>query len=149
VREQLRVAGGERLSFAQSEVAARGHAIECRINAEDPARGFAPSPGRISRWDAPQGAGLRLDTHCQAGALVPPHYDSLLAKLIAHGADRAEARERLLAGLDAFTVEGVATTLPLHRELLRHPDFRDANLDTRWVEERFLPARGTSARAAA
>jgi len=149
VREQLRIACGERLSFAQSEVAARGHAIECRINAEDPARGFAPSPGRISRWDAPQGAGLRLDSHCQVGALVPPHYDSLLAKLIAHGADRAEARERLLAGLDAFTVEGVATTLPLHRELLRHPDFRDASLDTRWVEERLLAARGTPASAAA
>ncbi len=149
VREQLRIACGERLSFEQTDVAARGHAIECRINAEDPARGFAPSPGRISRWAPPQGPGLRLDTYCEADTRVPPHYDSLLAKLVAHGADRAQARERLLAALDAFTVEGVATTLPLHRELLRHPDFRDANLDTRWVEERFLASRGASARAAA
>jgi len=138
VREQLRVAAGERLSFRQAEIATHGHAIECRINAEDPARDFAPSPGRVTRWDAPSGPGVRLDTHCFEGCTVPPYCDSLIAKLIVWGEDRDRAVDRTLAALGGFTVEGVNTTIPFHRGVLSHPDFRDGNVTTRWVEEAFL-----------
>ena len=138
VREQLRIAAGERLSFRQTEIAAHGHAIECRINAEDPARDFAPSPGRVARWDAPSGPGVRLDTHCFEGCVVPPYYDSLLAKLIVWGEDRDCAVARALAALEDFNVEGVSTTIPFHRDVLSHPDFRGANVTTRWVEDGFL-----------
>ena len=145
VQEQLRVAAGERLSVRQEDVAIRGHAIECRINAEDPERGFAPSPGRVTRWTPPEGAGVRLDTHCAEGTFVPPYYDSMIGKLVVRGESRAEAIERMAAALAGFVVEGVKTTIPFHRGALGHPDFRQARITTRWVEGEFL---GTWPRAA-
>jgi len=112
-----------------------GHALECRINAEDPDAGFRPSPGRIARWSPPDGTGLRVDTHIEAGAVVPPFYDSLLAKVVAHGRDRENAIARMAEALRRFDVDGVATTLPLHRRILAHPDFVACRIHTRWVED--------------
>jgi acetyl-CoA carboxylase biotin carboxylase subunit len=139
VREQLRIAAGESLSFRQEDVRFDGHAIEFRVNAEAPLHGFAPSPGRIDVWVPPAGSGVRTDTHCYPGYRVPAHYDSLLAKLICHGADRDAALTLAARALDAFHVEGVDTTLPLHRSLVRHPDVRAHRVNTRWVEQAFLP----------
>ncbi len=138
VAEQIRIAAGEPLSIRQEDVVLQGHAIECRINAEDPTANFMPSPGRIAAWRAPAGEGVRLDTHCAAGYLVPPYYDSLLAKLIVHGKDRAQAIERARASLRDFEVEGIRTTLGFHRDVLAHPDFASGRVNTRWVGERFL-----------
>lgn len=140
VREQLRVAGGARLSFEQDEVTFDGHAIECRINAEDARAGFVPTPGTITEWVEPVSTEIRVDTHCRIGAVVPPYYDSLLAKAIAHGKDRDEAIERLRRALGRFRIEGVSSTVPFHLELLSHPDFRSGATNTRWVEETFVPA---------
>jgi acetyl-CoA carboxylase, biotin carboxylase subunit len=140
VVEQLRIAAGEPISFAQSDVTVAGHAIECRVNVEDPERDFLPSPGRITRWSVPEGEGVRVDSHGYAGYLVPPHYDSLLAKVIGHGADRAAAIERTRRALDGFTAEGVKTNLAFHRFVLAHADFRAARVSTRWVETKGFPA---------
>jgi acetyl-CoA carboxylase biotin carboxylase subunit len=142
VVEQLRIAAGAPLSFTQAGVVFRGHAIECRINAEDVQGGFRPAPGSITAWRAPAGEDVRVDTHCEPGAAVPPFYDSLLAKVIACGPDRAAARARLARALEEFVVEGVPTTLPFHRALLADPAFRDGRVHTRWVEEEFLPGGG-------
>ncbi len=133
VKLQLRIAAGEPLPFAQADVLLRGHALECRINAEDPDR-FLPSPGRLTAFRPPGGPGVRVDTHAFVGAAVPPHYDSLVAKLITHGADRAEAVTRMLRALDEFEVAGVTTTIPFHQKLLRHPDFVAGRLSTRFLE---------------
>ena len=141
VAEQIRIAAGEPISFTQDEVTVRGHAIECRINAEDPSRNFAPGPGRILEWQVPQQEGVRIDTHCYAGYTVPPYYDSLLGKLIVHGADRDAAISSIRECLDGFVVTGVPTTIAFHREVLAHDDFRTGKVNTRWVEEKFLPAR--------
>jgi acetyl-CoA carboxylase biotin carboxylase subunit len=138
VGEQLRIAGGEGLSLTQDQIRVEGHAIECRINAEDAARGFIPVPGRITRWHPPQGEGVRLDSHIGEGAVIPPFYDSMIGKLIVHGADRAEAVERLREALDAFVVEGVPTTIDLHRRIIRHSDFIGNNIHTRWLEQVLL-----------
>ncbi len=138
VQEQLRIAAGQRLSLRQQDVAFRGHAVECRINAEDPARDFAPSPGRVMRWRPPAGPGVRLDTHCTEGYLVPPFYDSMIGKLIAWGENRTQATERMTAALAGFAVEGVKTTIAFHRDALGHRDFRQAQITTRWVESEFL-----------
>jgi acetyl-CoA carboxylase biotin carboxylase subunit len=138
VRAQLAVAAGEPLGVRQSEVAFSGHAVEVRINAEDPDRGFAPCPGVVTRWVEPVGGGLRVDTHCYGGYRIPPHYDSLLAKLIAHGDDRDHALERLDRGLRHLVVDGVPTTAPLLRELIGHPAFRAGEHHTRWVENELL-----------
>ncbi len=138
VVEQIRIAAGAPISFTQAEVCLTGHAIECRINAEDAAREFAPSPGLITNWHAPADTGIRIDTHCFAGYRVPPYYDSLLAKVIAHGADRAQAIERMLAALERFEITGVATTAPFHRQVLGHDDFKSAKVTTRWVEDKFF-----------
>jgi acetyl-CoA carboxylase, biotin carboxylase subunit len=137
---QLRVAAGEPVTFAQSDIRVRGHAIECRINAESPAAGFRPSPGTISAWQPPTGDGIRVDTHCYPGYVVPPFYDSLLAKLIAAAEDRETARRRLRDALDRFVVDGVATTIAFHRRILDSPEFVGGEVHTRWVEESFLPA---------
>ena len=145
VAEQIRVAAGAPLSFAQHEVAMRGHAIECRINAEDASRGFAPGPGDIAHWHLPEDEGLRVDTHCFAGYRVPPFYDSLLAKVIAWGPDRGAALARMATALEASRIEGVPTTVPFHREVLAHDDFRAARVTTRWVEDSFLPGAGGAA----
>jgi acetyl-CoA carboxylase biotin carboxylase subunit len=135
VQAQLRIAAGEPLGFAQDEVRLDGHAIECRINAECPERGFAPSPGRITDWHPPLGDGIRVETHCHAGYLVPPYYDSLIAKVIAKGADRAQAIGRMRGALAGFAVSGLETNLAFHRRVLDHADFRNAAFNTRWLED--------------
>jgi acetyl-CoA carboxylase biotin carboxylase subunit len=134
VRLQLQVAAGDPLPLTQEQVTFTGHAIECRINAESPEQGFRPSPGRITRWAPPEGPGVRLDTHCFEGYVVPPFYDSLLGKLIVHGRDRAEALRRTKAALRTFEVDGVATTIPFHRWLLEQPDVESGRFGTRWLE---------------
>jgi acetyl-CoA carboxylase biotin carboxylase subunit len=137
VREQIRIAAGEPLRFGQKDVVHRGVAIECRINAEDPAAGFRPSPGVISRWQPPGGPGVRLDTHVTAGYRVPPNYDSLVAKLIVHQATRAEALACMRRALSEFVVEGIHTTIPLHRRILEDHEFREGNFDTKFMERFF------------
>jgi acetyl-CoA carboxylase biotin carboxylase subunit len=139
VRAQLRVAGGEPLHLAQEDVVVAGHAIECRINAEAPADGFRPSPGRIDRVAWPTGPHVRIDTHAFEGYVVPPEYDSLLAKLVVHGRDRAAAIDELDAALEQLTVTGIDTNVDMHRRVVGHPDFRADRLHTRWLERTFLP----------
>ncbi|MFM2372397.1 MAG: hypothetical protein RIS85_2119, partial [Pseudomonadota bacterium] len=142
VREQLRIAGGAGLSVKQEDVVLSGHAIECRINAEDPARDFVPVPGTITRWHAPQGEGIRLDSHISEGASIPPFYDSMIGKLIIHAPTREQAIDRLTDALDQFEVEGVPTTIPLHREIVREEAFRNNDIHTRWLEQdMFSPQR--------
>jgi acetyl-CoA carboxylase biotin carboxylase subunit len=138
VAAQLRIAAGERLALAQADVRIEGHALECRINAEAADAGFRPSPGRIERWEAPEGPGLRVDTHLEPGAVVPPFYDSLLAKVIAHGGDREEAITRMRGALGRFHVEGVETTIGFQRRILDHADFIGGRVHTRWVEDELL-----------
>jgi len=135
VKQQIAVAATGRLDLEQGDIAARGHVIECRINAEDPRQGFRPSPGRIARWRPPRGQGVRLDSHCAEGDVVVPFYDSLIAKLIVAGRDRQDAIDRLLDSLERFQVDGIATTIAFHRAALSHPDFRKGEITTRWVEE--------------
>jgi acetyl-CoA carboxylase, biotin carboxylase subunit len=134
VKEQIRVASGEPISYKGDGTRLRGHAIECRINAEDPYRGFQPSPGLITAYHPPGGPGVRVDTHVYAGYTVPPYYDSLLAKVIVHGNDRAEALARMGQALDSFILEGVTTTIPFLARVTRHPDFVAGNVDTRFLE---------------
>jgi acetyl-CoA carboxylase, biotin carboxylase subunit len=140
VLEQLSVAAGNALGFRQEDIALTGHAIECRINSEDPAQGFRPSPGRLTDWHAPRGVGLRVDSHCFPGYLIPPFYDSLMAKVIAHGPDRKTAIERMEAALAALVAEGVTTTAPLHHAIMRNPEYREGAVHTKWIETEFLPA---------
>jgi pyruvate carboxylase subunit A len=135
VKEQIRVAAGLELSFSQEEVQWRGHAIEMRINAEDPLRKFIPNPKRISRWVAPAGPGVRVDSGFGPGSDVPPNYDSLVAKLIVLGGDRADAIARASRALREFVVVGPATTIPYHRAILENPDFRSGNLSTRFIDD--------------
>jgi len=136
VREQIRVADGKKLSFAQEDVLLVGHAIECRINAEHPET-FVPSPGTITEFHAPGGPDVRLDSAAYAGYRIPPHYDSLIGKLIVHGRTRNECVMRLRRALDEMVVGGVNTTLPLHRRLVEAQDVVDGNYDIHWLE-RFL-----------
>jgi acetyl-CoA carboxylase biotin carboxylase subunit len=138
VAEQLRIAGGEALGFAQDDVVLDGHAVEARLTAEDVAHGFRPSPGRLERFAVPEIAGLRVDTHCADGTLIPPHYDSLMAKLIGRGPDRASAVGVLRAALDGLEVEGVATNRALLAEILGSDDFANGAVTTRWLEEAAL-----------
>jgi acetyl-CoA carboxylase, biotin carboxylase subunit len=133
VKAQIRVAAGERLEDAVGSFQPRGHAIECRINAEDPDT-FVPSPGRITAFRVPGGPGIRVDTAVYADAVIPPYYDSLIAKLVAHGRDRAEAIARMHGALDGFVVEGIKTTIPLHKRILADPDFVAGNFDTHFLE---------------
>ena len=134
VKQQVRVAAGERMESSGAPEL-EGHAIECRINAEDPARNFAPSPGEISSYHAPGGPGVRVDSHVYADYMVPPSYDSLLGKLIVHGRNREEALSRAYHSLGEYIVEGVDTTIPFLREVLHHPDFVSGDFDTHLVEE--------------
>ena len=145
VQEQIRIAGGAVLSVAQDAIKLSGHAIELRINAEDAARDFMPSPGRITRWEPPTGDGIRLDSHMSAGAMIPPYYDSMIGKLIAHGSDRGDAIARLVAAIDEFAIEGVPTTLGLQRAIITHPDFVENRIHTRWLEQVVLPDYGKNA----
>jgi acetyl-CoA carboxylase biotin carboxylase subunit len=138
VAEQIKIASGERLMLSQRDIHFCGHAIECRINAEDPTNQFMPCPGRITRWNPPEGEGVRVDTHCFEGYLIPPFYDSMVAKLIVHGEHRKEAIDRLLSALSAFEIEGIRTTIPFHQRVLCHPDFQRGQITTTWVEKNFL-----------
>jgi acetyl-CoA carboxylase biotin carboxylase subunit len=137
---QIRVAAGEPLTLPDTPTL-RGHAIECRINAEDPEHDFRPSPGIITAFHAPGGPGVRVDTHVYAGYSVPPQYDSLLAKLVVHGNNREEARSRAFLALEEFIIEGIHTTIPFLEEVLRHPDFVAGQIDTHFVE-RLLAGAG-------
>ncbi len=139
VKEQIRVAAGERLSVGQADVEWRGHAIECRINAEDHEHGFRPSPGQITYWYKPGGPGIRVDSHVYAGYTVPPHYDSMIGKLIAYGKDRAEALRRMEIALEEIIVEGIKTTIPFHRLAIRDARFQAGDLDTHFVEKLLSP----------
>src|SRR5947208_2959011 len=123
VREQIRIAAGEKLAFRQEDVVHRGAAMECRINSEDPAADFRPSPGTVTRWQPPGGPVVRLDSHVVTGYRVPPNYDSLMAKLLVHQPTRAEALACMRRALDEFRVEGVKTTIPIHREIFTHSSF--------------------------
>jgi acetyl-CoA carboxylase biotin carboxylase subunit len=134
VREQIRIAAGEPLSFTQEQVRHEGVAMECRINAEDPAADFRPSPGPVTRWQPPGGPGVRLDTHVVQGYTVPPNYDSLMAKLLVHQPTRAEALACMRRALSEFAVEGVKTTIPLHREIFNHSAFIEGQVDTTFIE---------------
>jgi acetyl-CoA carboxylase biotin carboxylase subunit len=146
VREQILLAAGEKLSF-QGTLLPRGHAIEVRINAEDPTT-FAPSPGKITALHVPGGFGVRVDTHIYDGYVVPPHYDSLIAKLIVHAEDRPACLRRLRRCLDEFVVEGIKTNIAFHRKLVRHPDFEAGRFDTAFLE-RFTSAPSSSTVSAA
>jgi acetyl-CoA carboxylase biotin carboxylase subunit len=137
VKEQIRAAAGLPLSVAET-VEFRGHAIECRINAEDPSRNFAPSPGMVQTFHPPGGPGVRMDTHVYAGYRVPPFYDSLLAKVIAHGSTREEALARMRNALSSFVLEGVHTTIPFLLQVLDHPDFVAGEIDTKFLERMVL-----------
>lgn len=131
VCEQLRVAAGERLRHSQADIAPAGHVIECRINAEDPTDGFRPSPGTISRWQVPDGdPDIRVDTHVREGYTVPPHYDSLLCKLLVRGADRDAACDKMIEALGQFACEGVPTTAAMHLAIMRSDAFRNCDYDT-------------------
>ena len=134
VKEQIRVAAGEKLSVKQDEVEWTGHAIECRINAEDPEHGFRPSPGKVGYWYKPGGPGIRVDSHVYGGYSVPPYYDSMIGKLIAYGKDRPEALRRMQIALEEMIVEGVKTTIPFHLRALKSARFQAGDLDTRFVE---------------
>jgi len=148
VAEQIAVAEGLPLRMTQDAVVISGHAIECRINCEDWLQDFRPAPGTVTRIALPIGTGLRVDTYVQAGDEIPPYYDSLVAKLIASGRDRAEAIERLRSALRRFTVEGVVTTVPMHLALTEEPEFVAGGVDTTWFG-RFLQRRGATAAAVA
>jgi acetyl-CoA carboxylase biotin carboxylase subunit len=134
VKAQIRVAAGEKLDLRQEEIVPRGHAIECRINAEDPAHGFRPNPGLIERIVAPGGLGVRWDSHAESGYRVPPHYDSLVGKLIVHQPTRDQAIETMIRALKELRVAGIATTVPLHLEVLANTAFHEAKVDTTFVE---------------
>ena len=134
VKEQITIAAGAPLSFVMNGHRLRGHAIECRVNAEDPSRNFQPSPGLITAYHPPGGPGVRVDTHIYAGYTVPPYYDSLLAKVIVHGNTRAEALARMRQALDSFIIEGVTTTIPFLGRVMRHPDFVAGKIDTKFLE---------------
>jgi acetyl-CoA carboxylase biotin carboxylase subunit len=137
VKEQIRIAAGERLSFKQSEVTFSGHSIECRVNAEDPET-FAPSPGTIHAFSVPGGPGVRVDTFAHAECTVSPYYDSMIAKIIVHGRDRQEAIARMRRTLDMTVIEGIKTSVPLHQKIIADPDFQAGRLSTGFME-RFMP----------
>ena len=137
VKSQIRLAAGEKLEDAVGQVEFRGHSIECRINAEDPET-FVPSAGRITAFQTPGGTGVRVDTAAHADAVIPPYYDSLIAKLIVRGRDRTEAIARMRRALEMFAVEGIKTSTPLHRRILADPDFVAGDFDTHFLE-RFMP----------
>jgi acetyl-CoA carboxylase biotin carboxylase subunit len=138
VREQLRIAAGRPLSFTQADVALTGSAMEVRINAESPEDGFLPCPGRLDVWAVPVGSDVRVDTACFPGWEIPPHYDSLLAKVIVWGDDRPAALARMRHALDHLRVEGVPTTAPFARAVLDHPDVVGGSTHTTWLEDTFL-----------
>jgi acetyl-CoA carboxylase biotin carboxylase subunit len=141
VKEQIRIAQGEPLRLTQADIKLTGHAIECRINAEDASRGFAPCPGTVTAFHAPGGPGIRIDSHLFSGYRIPPYYDSLLAKVIAWGNSREEAIARMRRALMEMRVEGVMTTIPFHLMLLDDACFQRGEIHTRYVEQHLLEAQ--------
>jgi acetyl-CoA carboxylase biotin carboxylase subunit len=135
VREQLRIAGGDPLSFTQDDIRISGHAIECRINAEDP-KTFMPSPGLVQLWHAPGGPGIRVESHIYSGYKVPPYYDSMIGKIIAHGNDRPTAIARMKNALAEIVIEGIKTNVPLHQEIFQHAAFQAGGTDIHYLEKR-------------
>ena len=138
VEQQIRIASGQTLPFGQPDIKLTGHAIECRINAEDASKGFMPCAGKIGRYFEPMTNNTRVDTHAYAGYTVPHHYDSLLAKLIVHEQSRPEAIQAMLRALDEYKIEGITTTIPFHKQLLQFEGFREGRVHTKCVEEDFL-----------
>lgn len=134
LKEQIRVAAGLPLSFKQADVEFKGHAIECRVNAED-SKTFIPSPGRIKGYHAPGGFGIRVDSQLYQGYSIPPYYDSMVAKLIAYGKDRDECLARLSRALKEYVIDGISTTLPLHQRLVKNQNMRDGQYDIHWLEK--------------
>ncbi len=141
IREQIRIAAGEKLRFRQRDIKVNGSAIECRINAEDPAKDFRPSAGTITKWQPPGGPGIRLDTHVVTGYRVPPNYDSMVAKLIVHQPTRVEAIAVMRRALREFTVEGIQTTIPIHQEIMKTAEFINGKVDTTFIERSFLAGK--------
>ncbi len=141
VKQQILIAAGEKLSISQSDVVFKGHAIECRINAEDPFDDFRPSPGRIEMYYAPGGGGIRIDSHAYAGYTIPPYYDSLIGKLIAFGKNRADAMDKMNRALSEYMITGVKTTIPFQLAILQDPDFRRGSYTTTFVERLLSGAR--------
>ena len=139
VVQQILVAAGEALTLRQRSIVCNGHAIECRINAEDPVK-FTPSPGRITTWHVPGGPGVRVDSHVYAGYFVPPNYDSMIAKIIVHGATREQALARMRTALSEMVVDGISTNIPLHRELLVDARFMEGGTNIHYLEE-YMAAR--------
>lgn len=135
IQEQIHVKNGEKLRFTQSDIRFIGHSIECRINAEAPEEGFRPTPGLITKWQIPQGPGIRVDTHCYQGYTVPVFYDSMIAKVIVHGESREHAIRRMLTALDEFSVEGISTTIPFLKQVLQDEDFSNGHVNTRLLEK--------------
>ncbi|OGH99987.1 MAG: acetyl-CoA carboxylase biotin carboxylase subunit [Candidatus Melainabacteria bacterium GWA2_34_9] len=138
LKEQIRVAAGERLSFSQDDIKIQGHAIECRINAEDADKNFMPCPGKIDGYIAPGGPGVRVDSHMYTNYKIPPTYDSLMGKLICWGKDREEARIRMLRALDEYAITGVKTTIPFHQKILKHPKFIDGDFNTSFIPQHMM-----------
>ena len=138
IAEQLRIAGGEPISVRQEDVTLRGHAIECRINAEDPRHNFRPAPGKITGWLPPGGPGVRIDSHVYTGYEIPPFYDSLIGKLIVWGVDRDHALRRLRRALSEFAITGIPTTIDFHLALLDRPEFQRGDVHTKFVEQEML-----------
>lgn len=139
IKEQIRVASGLPLTLKQEDVVFSGHAIECRINAEDPDRNFLPSPGRVDAYIAPGGPGVRVDSHCYPGYVIPQYYDSLVSKLIAWGRDRTEAIQRMQRALDEYAITGIKTTIPFHQRVLSHPVFQSGDVTTDFIEKHMTP----------
>lgn len=135
IKEQIRIAAGEKLTLRQEDVKIQGHAIECRINAEDPSKNFMPSPGHIQFYQPPGGPGIRVDGCAYSGYTIPPFYDSMVAKLIAWGADREEAIARMTRALEEFEIFGIHTTIPFHQEVMANPYFRRGEVTTKFIEE--------------
>lgn len=134
VCEQIKIAAGEKMDLKQDEIRFRGHVIECRINAEDPSKGFMPAPGKIETFNQPGGHGVRLDTHAYSQYVIPPYYDSMIGKLIVRGRDRNEAIRKTLVALDEFVIEGIPTTIDFHKLILTHDNFVSGNFDTSFIE---------------
>ncbi len=144
VKQQIRIAAGEPLPFKQSEITQTGHAFECRINCEDPDHNFRPSPGTITGLRTPGGYGVRWDSHVRAGYRVPPNYDSMIGKLLVHAPTRPDAMAVMRRALEELSVEGIPTTIPLHRRIFRNKDFTDGRVDTTWVERVLLPSQAAA-----
>ncbi len=139
IKEQIRIAAGQSLSFKQEDIQLRGHSIECRINAEDPERNFMPCPGRVDAYIAPGGPGVRIDSHCYPGYTIPPFYDSLVSKLIVWGNDREEAIQRMQRALDEYAITGINTTISFHQKVLANPYFQRGEVTTDFIEKHMTP----------